>query len=282
MAVLTIQSHVVAGHVGNSAAVFCLQRSGVKAWGLDTLQFSNHTAAKGWTGDVFSAEHLAKLVDGLAVCSGLENCDGVLSGYLGAKAAGEVVLNAVERVRNANPNAFYCCDPVMGDNGVLYVANDIPDFMRNRAVPAADFITPNRFELGWLANQSVNSESDAIAAARRLIGNGRLKSVVVTGLPVGTDGFAALAIESNSVWRVVTPKLSFDASVCCGAGDMTAALLVANFVKTSRLPESMAKAVSSVWGLIKTAEQTNAADIPLIAAQSQIEAPDRLFAAERV
>lgn len=282
MAVLTIQSHVVAGHVGNSAAVFCLQRSGVEAWGLDTLQFSNHTAAKGWTGDVFSAEHLAKLIDGLAVCSGLENCDGVLSGYLGAKAAGEVVLNAVERVRNANPNAFYCCDPVMGDNGTLYVANDIPDFMRNRAVPAADFITPNRFELGWLANQSVNSESDAIAAARRLIGNGRLKSVVVTGLPVGTDGFAALAIESDSVWRVVTPKLSFDASVCCGAGDMTAALLVANFVKTSRLPESMAKAVSSVWGLIKAAEQTNAADIPLIAAQSQIEAPDRLFAAERV
>lgn len=282
MAVLTIQSHVVAGHVGNSAAVFCLQRSGVEAWGLDTLQFSNHTAAKGWTGDVFSAEHLAKLVDGLAVCSGLENCDGVLSGYLGAKAAGEVVLNAVERVRNANPNAFYCCDPVMGDNGVLYVANDIPDFMRNRAVPAADFITPNRFELGWLANQSVNSESDAIAAARRLIGNGRLKSVVVTGLPVGTDGFAALAIESNSVWRVVTPKLNFDASVCCGAGDMTAALLVVNFVKTSRLPESMAKAVSSVWGLIKAAEQTNAADIPLIAAQSQIEAPDKLFAAELV
>lgn len=282
MAVLTIQSHVVAGHVGNSAAVFCLQRSGVEAWGLDTLQFSNHTAAKGWTGDVFSAEHLAKLIDGLAVCSGLENCDGVLSGYLGAKAAGEVVLNAVERVRNANPNAFYCCDPVMGDNGTLYVAKDIPDFMRNRAVPAADFITPNRFELGWLVNQSVNSEADAIAAARRLIGNGRLKSVVVTGLPVGTDGFAALAIESNSVWRVVTPKLSFDASVCCGAGDMTAALLVANFVKTSRLPESMAKAVSSVWGLIKAAEQTNAADIPLIAAQSQIEAPDRLFAAERV
>lgn len=282
MAVLTIQSHVVAGHVGNSAAVFCLQRSGVEAWGLDTLQFSNHTAAKGWTGDVFSAEHLAKLIDGLAVCSGLENCDGVLSGYLGAKAAGEVVLNAVERVRNANPNAFYCCDPVMGDNGTLYVAKDIPDFMRNRAVPAADFITPNRFELGWLANQSVNSESDAIAAARRLIGNGRLKAVVVTGLPVGTDGFAALAIESNSVWRVVTPKLSFDASVCCGAGDMTAALLVANFVKTSRLPESMAKAVSSVWGLIKAAEQTNAADIPLIAAQSQIAAPDRIFEAERI
>lgn len=282
MAVLTIQSHVVAGHVGNSAAVFCLQRSGVEAWGLDTLQFSNHTAAKGWTGDVFSAEHLAKLIDGLAVCSGLENCDGVLSGYLGAKAAGEVVLNAVERVRNANPNAFYCCDPVMGDNGTLYVAKDIPDFMRNRAVPAADFITPNRFELGWLVNQSVNSESDAIAAARRLIGNGRLKAVVVTGLPVGTDGLAALTVEAGAAWRVATPKLKFDASVCCGAGDMTTALLVANFVKTSRLPESMAKAVSSVWGLIKAAEQTNAADIPLIAAQSQIEVPDRLFAAELV
>lgn len=282
MAVLTVQSHVVAGHVGNSAAVFCLQRAGVEAWGLDTLQFSNHTAIKGWTGDVFSAEHLAKLIDGLAVCSGLENCDGVLSGYLGAKAAGEVVLNAVERVRNANPNAFYCCDPVMGDNGVSYVANDIPDFMRNRAVPAADFITPNRFELGWLANQSVNSESDAIAAARRLIGNGRLKAVVVTGLPVGTDGLAALTVEAGAAWRVATPKLKFDASVCCGAGDMTTALLVANFVKTHRLPESLAKAVSSVWGIIKAAEQTNAADIPLIAAQSQIAAPDRIFEAERI
>ena len=269
MAVLTVQSHVVAGHVGNSAAVFCLQRAGVEAWGLDTLQFSNHTAIKGWTGDVFPAAHLKKLIDGLAVCSGLENCDGVLSGYLGAKATGEAVLNTVKRVKDVNADAFYCCDPVMGDNGTLYVAKDIPDFMRNRALPAADFITPNRFELGWLANQNVNSESDAIAAARRLIGNGRLKAVVVTGLPVGTDGYAALAIESDSVWRVVTPKLSFDASVCCGAGDMTAALLVA-------------KAVSSVWGLIKAAEQTNAADIPLIAAQSQIAAPDRIFEAERI
>ena len=282
MAVLTIQSHVVAGHVGNSAAVFCLQRSGVEAWGLDTLQFSNHTAAKGWTGDVFPAEHLAKLVDGLAVCSGLENCDGVLSGYLGAKATGEAVLNTVKRVKDVNADAFYCCDPVMGDNGTLYVAKDIPDFMRNRAVPAADFITPNRFELGWLANQSVNSESDAIAAARRLIGNGRLKAVVVTGLPVGTDGLAALTVEAGAAWRVSTPKLKFDASVCCGAGDMTTALLVANFVKTHRLPESLAKAVSSVWGIIKAAEQTNAADIPLIAAQSQIAAPDRIFEAERI
>lgn len=282
MAVLTVQSHVVAGHVGNSAAVFCLQRAGVEAWGLDTLQFSNHTAIKGWTGDVFPAAHLKKLIDGLAVCSGLNNCDGVLSGYLGAKETGEVVLNAVERVRQANPDAFYCCDPVMGDNGTLYVAKDIPDFMKNRAVPAADFITPNRFELGWLANQNVNSESDAIAAARRLIGNGRLKAVVVTGLPVGTDGLAALTVEAGAAWRVATPKLKFNASVCCGAGDMTAALLVANFVKTSRLPESMAKAVSSVWRLIKAAEQTNAADIPLIAAQSQIAAPDRIFEAERI
>lgn len=282
MAVLTVQSHVVAGHVGNSAAVFCLQRAGVEAWELDTLQFSNHTAAKGWTGDVFPAEHLAKLVDGLAACSGLENCDGVLSGYLGATAAGEVVLNAVDRVRQANPNAFYCCDPVMGDNGVPYVARDIPGFMRNRAVPAADFITPNRFELGWLANRSVDTESDAIAAARALIGKGRLKSVVATGLPAGTNGFATLIVESDAAWRVATPKLNFDASVCCGAGDMTAALLVANFVKTADLPASAAKAVSSVWGLIRAAAQTNAAEIPLIAAQSQIENPGRIFAPERV
>lgn len=281
MAVLTVQSHVVAGHVGNSAAVFCLQRAGVEAWGLDTLQFSNHTAIKGWTGDVFSAAHLKKLIDGLAVCSGLDNCDGVLSGYLGAKETGEVVLNAVERVRQANPAAFYCCDPVMGDNGTLYVAKDIPDFMKSRALPAADFITPNRFELGWLANRTVETEADAITAARALIGTGRLKTVVVTGLPVG-DGLAALAVESDTVWRVATPKLNFDAAVCSGAGDMTAALLVANFVKTRRLPESLAKAVSSVWGLIKAAADANARDIPLIAAQSQIDAPDRTFEIVRV
>lgn len=281
MAVLTVQSHVVAGHVGNSAAVFCLQRAGVEAWGLDTLQFSNHTAIKGWTGDVFPAAHLKKLIDGLAVCSGLNNCDGVLSGYLGAKETGEVVLNAVERVRKANPDAFYCCDPVMGDNGTLYVAKDIPDFMKNRALPAADFIIPNRFELGWLANRTVDTEADAITAARALIGTGRLKTVVVTGLPVG-DGLAALAVESDAAWRVATPKLAFNASVCSGAGDMTAALLVANFVKTRRLPESLAKAVSSVWGLIKAAADANARDIPLIAAQSQIAAPDRIFEAERI
>src|SRR5687768_17753569 len=152
MNLLSIQSHVAYGHVGNSAAVFPLQRIGVEVWAINTVQFSNHTGYGAWRGQVFQEGLIRDCVTGIAERGALARCDGVLSGYMGDAAIGEAILDAAARVKAANPKALYCCDPVIGDVGRgVFVRPGIPEFMKTRTVPAADIITPNHFELELLA-----------------------------------------------------------------------------------------------------------------------------------
>ena len=150
MNILSIQSHVAYGHVGNASAVFPLQRLGHEVWPIHTVQFSNHTGYGAWKGQVFGRDLIDACVEGIAERGVLPTCDGVLSGYMGAAEIGEAILAAAARVRAANPNALYCCDPVIGDVGRgIFVRPGIPEFMRDRAVPAADVVTPNQFELDF-------------------------------------------------------------------------------------------------------------------------------------
>ena len=149
MNILSIQSHVAYGHVGNAAAVFPLQRMGHEVWPIHTVQFSNHTGYGAWRGQVFDAGLIADCVLGLEERGALARCDGVLSGYMGSADTGVAILDAVARVRAAHPSALYCCDPVMGDVGRgMFVRPGIPEFLRDRVVPMADVATPNHFELG--------------------------------------------------------------------------------------------------------------------------------------
>ena len=152
MNILSIQSHVAYGHVGNASAVFPMQRLGVEVWPIHTVQFSNHTGYGAWKGRVFDGPAIEELVQGIAERGALPGCDGVLSGYMGSADIGNAILSAVERVRAANPDALYCCDPVIGDVGRgVFVGPGVPEFMRDRAVPAADIVTPNQFELDYLS-----------------------------------------------------------------------------------------------------------------------------------
>src|SRR5688572_28278378 len=172
MNVLSIQSHVAYGHVGNSSAVFPKQRLGVEVGPIHTVQFSNHTGYGAWKGRVFDGPAIEELVDGIAERGVLPRCDGVLSGYMGSADIGNAILSAVARVRAANPAALYCCEPVIGDVGRgVFVRPGIPEFMRDHAVPAADIITPNQFELDYLsgiATDTLASVKEAIAAVQLL------------------------------------------------------------------------------------------------------------------
>ena len=144
MNILSIQSHVVYGHVGNSSAVFPMQRLGHEVWPIHTVQFSNHTGYGAWTGRVFDAGLITELAQGIAERGVLGQCDGVLSGYMGLAETGAAILDVVAQVKAANPSARYCCDPVIGDVGRdIYVRPGIPEFMRDHALPAADIVTPN-------------------------------------------------------------------------------------------------------------------------------------------
>src|SRR5450432_3971565 len=162
--ILSIQSHVVYGHVGNSATVFPLQRIGCEVWPIHTVQFSNHTGYPDWRGHAFDAAMIDDCMAGISARGVLAQCDGILSGYMGSAEIGAAILRGVETVRQQNPESFYCCDPVLGDVGRgIYVREGVVEFMRERALPAAALLTPNHFELDLLSNLP----STDMAGARR-------------------------------------------------------------------------------------------------------------------
>src|SRR5437868_3076275 len=182
MNILSIQSHVAYGHVGNSAAVFALQRLGVEVWPIHTVQFSNHTGYATARGHAFDAAHIRELTQGLRERGVLATCDGVLSGYVGSAEVGAAILDAVVEVKRANPRALYCCDPVIGDvERGAFVKPEVADFMCARAVPAADIVTPNHFELEQITAYTARSLADALAAIDALRSLGP-KTVRVTSL----------------------------------------------------------------------------------------------------
>src|SRR5271157_3331476 len=171
--VLSIQSHVVYGHVGNSAAVFPLQRLGREAWPLMSVQFSSHTGYPGWRGRAFDAAMIDECVAGLEAIGALPRCAGLLTGYLGKPEIGEAALGALAKIRAARPDAAYACDPVIGDAGRgSYVAAGVAEFFRDRALPAATIATPNAFELEWLTGAPVRTLADAKKAVAALRSRG--------------------------------------------------------------------------------------------------------------
>jgi pyridoxine kinase len=282
LSILSIQSHVAYGHVGNSAAAFPLQRLGCEVWALNTVQFSNHTGYGQWGGRAFDAAMIDDCVAGVAARGGLARCDAVLSGYMGSPEIGAAILRAVGSTRGHNARAVYCCDPVLGDVGRgLYVREGIADFMRERALAAAEILTPNHFELDLLSGQPTKNLAGARAALSALHARGP-QTILVTSLALEdtpTDAIDMLVSENGALSRLRTPKVSISAN---GAGDVIAALFLAHWLRTNSAPEAIARAASSVYGLIEATANAGSRELELIAAQEEFVRPSRLFVAERV
>lgn len=280
MNVLSIQSHVAYGHVGNASATFAMQRLGVEVWPVHTVQFSNHTGYGDWTGRVFDGPFVDELLDGITARGVLPSCDGVLSGYMGSADVGSAILAAVDRVRAANPQARYCCDPVIGDVGRgVFVRPGIPELMRDQAVSRADVVTPNHFELDYLSGIESRTRSalaDALAAVHAL-GPSTILATSVHLEDTPPDAIDLVVSQDGATWRVRTPKL--DVSVN-GAGDMIAALFSVQLARTGSPQEALAHAASATYGVLKATADAGSREILLVAAQDQLVAPDRVFAAE--
>lgn len=278
MNILTIQSHVAYGHVGNSAAVFALQRLGIEAWPVHTVQFSNHTGYESFRGRAFDAALIRDVVQGLAERGALARCDAVLSGYMGTAEVGAAILNAVAAVKRANPKAIYCCDPVIGDAGQgAFVRPELAAFMVERAVPAADLVTPNHFELERIVSRTARTIPDVLGAIDVLRSRGP-KAVLVTSLvcdDTPADAVDVLASDPLGAYRLRTPKLSVPAN---GAGDLIAALFLAHQLRTGSAGKALSLAASSVFGILGRAGA--AAEMPLIEAQDELVKPSRTFNAE--
>jgi pyridoxine kinase len=277
---ISIQSHVAYGHVGNSAAVFALQRLGVEVWPIHTVQFSNHTGYGTWQGRVFDAGLIRDLAAGLEARGVLGECDGVLSGYIGSPEIGAAILDCVATARRANPAAHYCCDPVIGDVGKgVFVREGVEAFMREKAMRLADIVTPNHFELGRLTGRESRTLVQAREAVKALHDRGP-RTVLVTSLCVDdtpADAVDLLASDETGQFRLRTPKLDVAAN---GAGDAIAAMFCAHYLRSGRIDEAVSRAASSVFGVLAKTAETGAPEIQLVLAQDEIVNPSRVFAAE--
>src|SRR5438128_1519735 len=246
--VLSIQSWVACGNVGNTAALFPLQRLGCETWSLNTVAFSNHTGYERWRGNTVPASEIASLFEGIAELGVLSRCDAVLSGYLGEAETGPVLLDIVARVKRENPRALFACDPVMGDFGPgWYVRAGIPEFFRDRAMAVTDIATPNRFELEWLTGSSVRTLAEAGAAAAALRGQGP-EIVLVTSLEPAPDRVAVVAAGPDGVWAAETPRLPIEATGC---GDAVSALFLGWLLKGKALPDALATTTAAIYGVIE-------------------------------
>lgn len=282
MKILSIQSAVAYGHVGNSAAVFPLQRIGVEVMPVYTVNFSNHTGYGAWRGPLISPDDVRAVIDGIEDRGAFPKIDVILSGYQGSEGIADVILDAVARIKAVNPDAVYSCDPVMGNaKSGCFVAPAIPVLLRDRVVPAADLITPNQFELGYLTGTepgSLESTLESVDLARE----SGPRTVLVTSVerPDREEGtIEMLAVDDRGAWIVQTPLLPMKAN---GSGDVTAALFTAHHRRTGDAADALARTASSVFDLLANTHESGERELRLVESQEAYAHPRMQFEVQQV
>ncbi|GLU89893.1 pyridoxal kinase PdxY [Agromyces sp. NBRC 114283] len=282
MKILSIQSAVAYGHVGNSAAVFPLQRIGVEVLPVYTVNFSNHTGYGAWRGPLIAPDDVREVIAGIEDRGVLPQIDVVLSGYQGGEGIADVILEAVAKVKAANPEAIYSCDPVMGNaKSGCFVAPAIPVLLRDRVVPAADLITPNQFELGFLTDTEPDTLESTLDAVDRIRATGP-RTVLVTSVerPDREPGtIEMLAVDEHGAWIVQTPLLPLKAN---GSGDVTAALFTAHYRSTGDAADALARTTSSVFGLLERTHRSGERELQLVESQEDYANPAMQFSVRQV
>lgn len=282
MKVLSIQSAVAYGHVGNSAAVFPLQRIGVEVMPVYTVNFSNHTGYGAWRGPLIAPDDVREVITGIEERGAFPQIDVILSGYQGSEGIADVILDAVARIKAANPSAIYACDPVMGNaRSGCFVAPAIPVLLRERVLPAADLITPNQFELGYLTGTEPDSLESTLAAVDLARAMGP-RTVLVTSVerPDREEGtLEMLAVDDDGAWIVTTPQLPMKAN---GSGDVTAALFTAHYRRTGDAADALARTASSVFDLLTNTLESGERELQLVESQEAYAHPRLQFAVRQV
>jgi pyridoxine kinase len=285
--ILSIQSAVSYGHVGNSAAVFPLQRLGHEVLPVHTVLFSNHTGYGAWRGPVLTGADVHEVILGIEERGALAGVDLVLSGYQGSPEIAEVILDAVDRVKQSNPAAVYACDPVMGNaRSGCFVDPAIPPLLRDRVIPKADLITPNQFELGYLtgsidpdqARPALQAIIDAAQVARST-GPGTVLVTSVEHADQEPDSIGLLAVTGEGAWSVQTPRLPLRSN---GSGDVTAALFAAHLVENGDVTIALAQTVSSVFDLLENTLVAKSRELRLVESQETFAHPRLQFEVTRV
>ncbi|MFZ4832981.1 pyridoxal kinase PdxY [Rouxiella sp. Mn2063] len=283
--ILSIQSHTVYGHAGNSAAEFPMRRMGVNVWPLNTVQFSNHTQYGHWTGCVMPASHLSEIVQGIADIGRLQTCDAVLSGYIGSSEQGEHILQIVKQVKAANPDAWYFCDPVMGhpEKGCI-VAPGVTDFHCQQSLINCDVMAPNLLELEMLSGHTIESVEQAVNCARELIAKGP-KIILVKHLSRAgyhRDRFEMLLVSAEQAWHIERPLVDFGERQPVGVGDLTSGLLLVNLLKGEALDKALEHVTAAVYEVMLKTHEMGEYELQVVAAQDQMVNPQHHFPAVKL
>ena len=282
MTVISIQSQVAYGHVGNSAAVFPMQMHGIDVIAVPTTLLSNRPGYPTIRGRVLDAQLVADLLLGVEERGALDTCRMILSGYLGSPEIAAVVADFVQRAKARHPTLLYCCDPVLGDRDRgLFVQADIPPLVRDRLCPLADIITPNHFEFEYLSGAKAATSSQAIAQAKTLLARGP-STVVITSaeLPDTPDGeIETLAIERSQSWRVRTPKLPISPN---GTGDLFAALFASGRVRGKDTPAALGHAASAIFAVLERTAIRGTEEMRIVESAEQLVHRKRRFDATAI
>lgn len=282
MNILSIQSHVTFGHVGNSAAVFPLQRAGHEVWPVHTVNFSNHTGYGDWGGPMLPASDVTSIIDGIEKRGAFEKIDAILSGYQGGPDIAGAIIDAVNRIKAVNPKALYACDPVMGNaKSGCFVSDEIPPLLRDKVVPVADIITPNQFELGYLTGHEVGTLEQTLEAVKAAQEIGP-KTVLVTSVKrpeTPEDTIEMLAVDGDRACIVATPHLPFKRN---GSGDVTAALFTGHYVETHDAKLALKRTASSVYDLLHNTYEADSQELQLIESQDVFANPQLQFQVEEL
>jgi pyridoxine kinase len=277
MTVISIQSQVAFGHVGNSAAVFPMQMHGIEVIAVPTTLLSNRPGYLTIRGRVLDAQLVADLLLGVEERGALDTTKMILSGYLGSPEIAAVVANFVARAKASHPAISYCCDPVLGDRDRgLFVHADIPPLVRDLLCRLANIITPNHFEFEWLCGAKAATVDQAIEAAQTLLARGPSTIVVTSAELTDTpDGeIETLAIERSKAWRVRTPKLPISPN---GTGDLFASLLVSARVGGSSTPEALAHAASAIFAVLERTAIRGTEEMRIVESAELLAHPKRRF-----
>ena len=291
MTVISIQSQVAYGHVGNSAAVFPLQMHGIDVVAVPTTLLSNRPGYPTIHGQVLDAKLVADLLIGIEERGAVDGAKMILSGYLGSPDTAGVVADFVERARARNPALLYACDPVLGDRDRgLFVQAGIPQLMRERLCRLADIITPNHLEFDSLCGREARMIEQAIIEAKALMEH-RLSTIIITSAELADTPqgmIETLAIERNrdtskkdmlKAWRVRTPKLAISPN---GTGDLFAALYVAACVRGADTPQALTRAASAIFAVLERTAASASTEMRIIESAEQLVHPKRRFEAEPV
>ncbi|MCT8763674.1 pyridoxal kinase PdxY [Glaesserella parasuis] len=281
---ISIQSHVVYGYAGNKSATFPMQLLGVDVWALNTVQFSNHTQYAKWTGMVLPKEQIGEIVRGIDEIGELHRCDAIISGYIGSADQVEGIVNAVNYVKQRNPNAVYLCDPVMGhpDKGCI-VADGVKEGLVKIAMKAADIITPNLVELRELSGLTVDDFSQAIEAVKVILAQGPKKVLVKHLSKVGQDPtkFEMLLANQEGIWHISRPLHTF-AKDPVGVGDLTAGLFMANLLNGKSDIEAFEHTANAVNEVMQITHDSGLYELQIIAAREFIVNPRSHYQAVKI